>query len=195
MQVVSVVAEGGRLEVPDRDSLPGPDTNTFEGLDQYITLMRRCWAQNPEDRPTFQEIIADLRDLLSTTLARGRGQGGILLARTSAIEANPPIQETEALPASPTGASDFSITEKLGGEGDSRSNGGEKQQATRNKGNLLNENQNQSAMLSSIDTASAYASTLAETGSLIDVDSLEDGWKSRLKSWSKNSSRQRDGAR
>lgn len=27
----------------------------------YIKLMKRCWAQNPEDRPGFQRIMADLK--------------------------------------------------------------------------------------------------------------------------------------
>lgn len=31
------------------------------GLEGYIELMQRCWAQNPEERPKFQEIIQELR--------------------------------------------------------------------------------------------------------------------------------------
>jgi hypothetical protein len=77
-QVVTVVTEGGRLEVPARADLPGPDTASFEGLDAYVALMRRCWAHNPNDRPTFQEIIAELRDLLAAQVARGpKGAGGV----------------------------------------------------------------------------------------------------------------------
>ncbi len=60
-QLVSHVTAGGRLEVPPRQALPGPDTATFVGLDDYVALMQRCWAQAPADRPGFQEIVVQLR--------------------------------------------------------------------------------------------------------------------------------------
>lgn len=92
-QVVTVVTEGGRLEIPSRDALPGPDTATFEGLDQYIALMGRSWAHIPESRPTFQEIIAELRELLSAALARaGR------------VATPHPVVVTEETPSKGTGA-------------------------------------------------------------------------------------------
>ena len=69
-QVVTVVAEGGRLEIPGRQQLPGNDTDSFQGLDGYIGLIRRCWAQNPHERPTFQEVIGTLRDMLSAHLSK-----------------------------------------------------------------------------------------------------------------------------
>lgn len=60
-QVVTVVGEGGRPEIPA--TLPGPDP--IEAVDvllpPYEALMRRCWAQNPAERPGFQEVIAALR--------------------------------------------------------------------------------------------------------------------------------------
>lgn len=65
-QLVRFVADGGRLEIPDRMALPGPDTATFGGLDDYTGLIRRCWAQEPADRPGFQHIIDSLRWVLST---------------------------------------------------------------------------------------------------------------------------------
>ena len=75
-QVVTMVMEGGRLSIPSRDALPGPDTGAFQGLDDYIELMRRCWAQIQEDRPSFQEIISDLRKILADTLDRRSGGPG-----------------------------------------------------------------------------------------------------------------------
>jgi hypothetical protein len=30
------------------------------GLDAYINLLERCWAQAPADRPTFHEIVQEL---------------------------------------------------------------------------------------------------------------------------------------
>lgn len=39
-QVAQTVIQGGRLEVPARLALPGPDTPSFVGLDGYCELMR-----------------------------------------------------------------------------------------------------------------------------------------------------------
>lgn len=58
---MSLVLDGGRLEIPSRERLPGADTPTFHGLDDYIALMTTCWAGNPDDRPTFEQIVAQLR--------------------------------------------------------------------------------------------------------------------------------------
>lgn len=66
-QLVPVVMGGGRLEVPPRSCLPGSDTAAFPGLDAYVTLLRRCWAQNPLDRPAIQEVAAELGRLLDST--------------------------------------------------------------------------------------------------------------------------------
>ena len=63
-QLVSHVMAGGRLDVPPPEALPGLDTAAFArsgGLDQYLGLMRRCWAQAPEERPAFQQIVPLLR--------------------------------------------------------------------------------------------------------------------------------------
>ncbi|PRW33836.1 Serine threonine- kinase CTR1 [Chlorella sorokiniana] len=63
-QLVNHVLSGGRLEVPSREALPGPDTAAFGGLEAYISLMQRCWAQEPGQRPAFQQIVLELRALL-----------------------------------------------------------------------------------------------------------------------------------
>ncbi len=60
-QLVKFVAQGGRPPIPERHQLPGKDTARFEGLDAYIALMQRCWAQSPADRPLFAEINDSLR--------------------------------------------------------------------------------------------------------------------------------------
>ncbi len=60
-QLVSHVLAGGRLEVPDREALPGPDNAAFGGLDAYVALMKECWAQVPAARPSFQQIVIRLR--------------------------------------------------------------------------------------------------------------------------------------
>lgn len=63
VQIVSKLMKGERLPVPPREQLPGPDTQQFGGLDTYCTLMQRCWAQAPEERPDLSEIIRCLRPL------------------------------------------------------------------------------------------------------------------------------------
>jgi hypothetical protein len=63
-QLIGVVINGGRLEVPSRSELPGPGGGDFEGYEAYVALLRRCWAQSPFDRPTFSEIIKELRSAL-----------------------------------------------------------------------------------------------------------------------------------
>ena len=32
---------------------------------QYRGLMERCWAHEPQDRPTFKEVKVALRDMLA----------------------------------------------------------------------------------------------------------------------------------
>ncbi|KAI7839198.1 hypothetical protein COHA_007087 [Chlorella ohadii] len=64
--LVAHVLAGGRLDVHPIDALPGPDTAAFGGggLEGYLALMRCCWAQAPEQRPGFQQVVQELRALL-----------------------------------------------------------------------------------------------------------------------------------
>lgn len=59
--LVAHVLAGGRLDIPPREALPGPDTVQFGGLDGYIALMQQCWAQAQEERPNFQQVVQELR--------------------------------------------------------------------------------------------------------------------------------------
>eukprot|EP00887_Chlorella_sp_A99_P002040 scaffold18.g2040.t1 len=58
------IMAGARLAVPARQELPGPDNFAFQGLDAYLSLMQRCWAQEPQDRPSFQEVADQLEAML-----------------------------------------------------------------------------------------------------------------------------------
>lgn len=55
-----MISAGERLTVPAREAVAGatPDPELYEA---YVALIRRCWAQRPEERPGFAEIIQDLR--------------------------------------------------------------------------------------------------------------------------------------
>ena len=60
-QVVTLVTEGGGLEIPPASALPGPDTQSWKGLPAFCQLIKRCCAHSPLDRPTFGQVIAELR--------------------------------------------------------------------------------------------------------------------------------------
>ena len=57
----SRVAAGLRPEVPAPGAAPSPHTPAFPGLGAYVALMQRCWAQDPGERPSFQEAAAELQ--------------------------------------------------------------------------------------------------------------------------------------
>ena len=59
--IVSQVTSGKRLTVPDANTLPGPDSGSWPKLGEYVALMERCWAQEPADRPNFEQVMTELR--------------------------------------------------------------------------------------------------------------------------------------
>ena len=61
--IVNAVTEGQRLAVPPMYELPGPRSAGWRGLSRYIELMQRCWEHSPADRPTFFEIMANLKEI------------------------------------------------------------------------------------------------------------------------------------
>lgn len=56
-----LITSGERPAIPNPEELPGADTATFGGLSAYIALLKRCWAQEPTSRPSFEEIVKELR--------------------------------------------------------------------------------------------------------------------------------------
>lgn len=46
--------------IPPPEELPA-NTGDWVGLDAYIDLIQKCWAEKPEDRPDFKYIVAELR--------------------------------------------------------------------------------------------------------------------------------------
>ena len=72
-QLVFSVSKGERLVVPPREELPGVPMDA-ELYALYTALLRRCWAQEPADRPTFADVIADLRCVRAQRGWRAWGQ-------------------------------------------------------------------------------------------------------------------------
>jgi ankyrin repeat protein/serine/threonine protein kinase len=112
-EVVRALATGGRPEVPPRGELPGPGAGAFAGLDEYEALMRRCWAQAPEERPPFDEVAGALVALLEAHAGArpgagagaggaarpGAGAGGARLEEPARPAPPPPAPPPPAAPA------------------------------------------------------------------------------------------------
>ncbi len=60
LQVVPLVVNGGRPEVPPPHRLPGGHPVPPGTLDGYTALMKKAWAQSPFDRPTLGEVVTGL---------------------------------------------------------------------------------------------------------------------------------------
>ena len=56
--VIAVVDRGLRPEIPAASALP---TAPLRQHSAYVALMRRCWATDPAQRPTFDAVISELR--------------------------------------------------------------------------------------------------------------------------------------
>lgn len=54
--MLTVGEQGGRPEVPEVGSTELQGGN-FEGWDEYVGLMKACWAQDPNQRPSFDQVI------------------------------------------------------------------------------------------------------------------------------------------
>ena len=62
LQIQEALRNGERPETPDVGALPG-NAAAFSGLARYRALLERCWAQEPESRPSFSEVIDTLEEL------------------------------------------------------------------------------------------------------------------------------------
>ena len=54
--VVGEVVAGRRPPIPAAEDVPG-----CVCYDRYTGLLRRCWAQEPAERPEFEEVCTELR--------------------------------------------------------------------------------------------------------------------------------------
>ena len=66
--IVGQVLQGERPPIPPLEELPGMGLGVARlqpHVEQYIELMKRCWAQEPGDRPTFDEVANELNAINS----------------------------------------------------------------------------------------------------------------------------------
>jgi serine/threonine protein kinase len=66
--IVGCVSRGQRLNIPEASALPGPASGEWSQLQLYTSLIERCWAQDPAERPTFEQIMNELQ-LIDPTVA------------------------------------------------------------------------------------------------------------------------------
>ena len=60
LQIATDVMSGARPDIPEPASLPGSGEG-LPGLENYVQLLRKCWAQDAAERPDFGEIATGLR--------------------------------------------------------------------------------------------------------------------------------------
>ncbi|KAL4420131.1 hypothetical protein ABPG77_000304 [Micractinium sp. CCAP 211/92] len=54
--------QGERPDIPPLAQLPGPDPHLLAlSYEPYCQLIRDCWAQEPRDRPSFDQVVPRLR--------------------------------------------------------------------------------------------------------------------------------------
>ena len=61
--LINVVQHGLRPDDTPNDELFGGPCPVY---DEYVALMKECWAQEPEDRPTFSEVHRRLGQMIKT---------------------------------------------------------------------------------------------------------------------------------
>lgn len=66
------ILDGERLAFPSVEELPP----TGQGLDDYIALVKKCWLDEPTARPSFAQIVPELRELTMAALKVRGHQGG-----------------------------------------------------------------------------------------------------------------------
>eukprot|EP01084_Bolivina_argentea_P319897 554916_1 len=73
IEIYDMICGNKRLAIPKYNTCQNAKLNPKSGFymvseavyEAYIKLMKECWAQNPNDRPTFSEIIIKLKQIES----------------------------------------------------------------------------------------------------------------------------------
>ena len=72
--IVGLVLSGARPLIPAAEALPAIGSDR-SGLDAYVGLMQRCWAQRMSQRPKFKEISDRLMALVTTAQVQEEVEG------------------------------------------------------------------------------------------------------------------------
>ena len=65
-QIAMAVKRGERPSINESDLINAPE--------DFLVLMRKCWETNPKSRPTFNEVLEELMEILDNNGRRGNGQ-------------------------------------------------------------------------------------------------------------------------
>eukprot|EP00884_Botryococcus_braunii_P018261 jgi/Botrbrau1/5118/Bobra.0128s0026.1 len=121
--IVAIAERRQRPEIPANPaSTPG---GSFSGISEYIALIKRCWAEDPRQRPLFDQVIGDLRQLLDKEIrARAPASATAEPSRPASL-AGPSARSAEAsqgqqsLPANQVAPQSDSRQQKMAEQGGS----------------------------------------------------------------------------
>jgi serine/threonine protein kinase len=76
-QIIALVTDGAQLPLPPPDALPAGPLRCY---DEFVALVRECWARDPAARPAMADVAQRLRGMLGRLVAAQRGEGGVAAA-------------------------------------------------------------------------------------------------------------------
>ena len=74
-EIVQLIKEGGRPTTPNFWDCVDARGNEFTAFDEFVKLLTDCWDQNPYSRPSFNDIIRELKEIVLFT-SSGRDSSG-----------------------------------------------------------------------------------------------------------------------
>jgi len=63
-EIVQLIKEGGRPTTPNFWDCVDANGDEFTAFDEYVQLFTACWDQNPYARPTFNDIVHGLKEIV-----------------------------------------------------------------------------------------------------------------------------------
>mgnify|MGYP002629758853 CR=1 FL=1 len=76
-EIVQLIKDGGRPSTPNFWDCTDARGDELIAFDEYVQLMCACWDGNSYSRPTFQDVVRELKEIvLFTSGGGGRGGGG-----------------------------------------------------------------------------------------------------------------------
>ena len=63
-EIVQLIKEGGRPTTPNFWDCVDANGDEFTAFDEYVQLLTACWDQNPYARPTFNDIVRGLKEIV-----------------------------------------------------------------------------------------------------------------------------------